>query len=308
MSRIFWVAALLLLTLAVASVAVASAQAEVSYQGTCWQPARLIVGGQGRVTLFPNLPNRLRSAPSFQARVLGYIPAGASFNVIGGPQCVYGTNFWQVNYNGTIGWTAEGNGSGAYWLEPLSYSPPPPACVLPNRLMVGSLGRVTPGLPNAVRTAPGTQRSGSNSVVIGYIPGGGVFTVQGGPQCASDGRWWWYVNYNGLVGWTAEGEGYNTYWLEPWSSSQPQCPGFLPSRLVPGGLGAVNNQPYYPNPIYSAATYGGSVLGYIPRGGVFNVLTGPVCGENTAWWQVNYNGVVGWTFEGNGSVYYLDPR
>jgi hypothetical protein len=292
-----------------ASMAGADDNSSAHAQGTCWQPARLVVGQQGRVTLWPNLPNRLRSQPSFQSRVLGYIPAGGTFSVIGGPQCVYGTNFWQVTYNGLTGWTAEGNGSNTYWLEP-TYNqppPPPPGCSLPTRLVVGQLARVTPGLPNAVRTAPGTQRSGANSVVVGYIPGSGVFTVSGGPQCGPDGRWWWYVNYNGLIGWTAEGEG-QTYWLEPWSNQQIQCPNFLPSRLVPGGYGAVNNVPYNPNPIYGNATYSGTILGNIPRGGVFSVLSGPVCGESTAWWQVNYNGLVGWTFEGNGSQYYLDPR
>lgn len=297
-----------LLLLAVMGLA-GAANADDSYQGSCWQPARLIVGQQGRVTLWPNLPNRLRSQASFQSSVIGYIPAGGTFSVLGGPSCVYGTNFWRVNYNGLIGWTAEGNGSNTYWLEPASAPPPtpPPGCTLPNRLVVGQFGRVTPGLPNAVRTAPGTNRSGANSVVVGYIPGGSVFAVSGGPQCGPDGRWWWYVNYNGLIGWTAEGEG-QTYWLEPWWNSAPQCPNFLPSRLVPGGLGAVNNVPYNPNPIYNSASYSGVVLGNIPRGGVFTVLTGPVCGESTAWWQVNYNGVVGWTFEGNGSQYYLDPR
>lgn len=304
MSRIA-VLIFLLAALAVAGVTSADSTA----QGSCWQPARLIPGSQGRVTLFPNLPNRLRSQASFQSSVIGYIPAGATFSVLNGPNCVYGTNFWRVTYNGLTGWTAEGNGSNSYWLEPVSHNPPPPppGCNLPTRLVVGNQGRVTPGLPNAVRTAPGTQRSGANSVVIGYIPGGSAFTVSGGPQCGADGRWWWYVHYNGLLGWTAEGEG-QTYWLEPWSGHLSQCPGFLPSRLVSGGLGAVNNVPYNPQPIYTGATYGGGILGHIPRGGVFSVLSGPVCGESTAWWQVNYNGVVGWTSEGNGSMYYLDPR
>ena len=68
-----------------------------------------------------------------------------------------------------------------------------------------------PGLPNAVRNAPGT---GSGSVVIGEIPGGGGFSVISGPQCGNDGRTWWQVNYSGVTGWTAEGEG-GAYWVEP---------------------------------------------------------------------------------------------
>ena len=34
-----------------------------------------------------------------------------------------------------------------------------------------------------------------------------------GPVCTADGAWW-QVNYNGLIGWTVEGQN-NDYWLEP---------------------------------------------------------------------------------------------
>jgi uncharacterized protein YraI len=78
-------------------------------------------------------------------------------------------------------------------------------------MTIGGLGRVTPGLANALRSQP--SRSASISAVIGQIPAGGVFSVLNGPVCA-DGFAWWQVNYNGQVGWTAEGQG-TTYWLEP---------------------------------------------------------------------------------------------
>jgi len=303
--RLSSLALLAIIIFSLASVAQAS---DVQSSWTCWQTPRLSVGSLGRVTTYPNLPNRVRSIPSFSGRVLGYIPAGATFNVISGSQCASGVNWWQVSYNGITGWTGEGDGNYTYWLEPAGIVPPPPSCALPNRLTVGALGRVTPGLPNVVRSAPGTQRTGANSTVIGQIPGGGVFAVSGGPQCGTDGRWWWYVDYNGLIGWTAEGEGYNNYWLEPWyNGGATTCPYFLPSRLVAGGWGRVNQVPYNPVAIYSTSSFGGSVVGQIPRYGVFNVITGPTCADNTAWWQVNYNGYVGWVVEGNGSSYWLEP-
>lgn len=86
-----------------------------------------------------------------------------------------------------------------------------PAClgVPPPRLTVGGQGRVTPGLPNKVRSAPTTS-----AAAIGSIPGEAVFTVIGGPRCA-DGYLWWQVNYNGLIGWTASGSG-SEYWVEPY--------------------------------------------------------------------------------------------
>lgn len=295
-------AALLLIWAAPAAASPTAAQ-------VCSQPPRLTVGGSGRVTTVPDLPNRIRSYPGFGGAVLGQMPAGAPFAVIGGPICQSGILWWQVNYGGLIGWTAEGDGF-TYWLEPAFQAPtqppppPPPACVLPNRLTVGGQGRVTPGLPNLLRTAPGTA---ANSQVIGQIPGGGQFSVLSGPSCGNDGRWWWQVSYQGLTGWTAEGEGTSTYWTEPIFSGPFNCPGFLPSRLTAGATGRVTTVPNLPNRIRSYPGFSADVLGQIPAGQQFWIANGPYCAENSAWWQVSYGGIVGWTAEGQGGVYWLEP-
>jgi hypothetical protein len=165
---------------------------------------------------------------------------------------------------------------------------------LPSRLAAGQHGRVTPGLPNRVRFAPG-------SAVIGYIPGGGTFRVLAGPQCGINSAWW-LVDFNGLVGWTSEGTGY-TYYLEPIGPIGITCPGFLPSRLAVGGWGRVT--PGTPNRLRTVPD--GPTLALIPGGAAFSVIGGPVCGWRTAWWKVNYNGIVGWTREGASSVYWLEP-
>lgn len=306
MRRIIVLALSLAVTALVLMTGASPAQAQYS---NCYQPARLVIGTAGRVTLYPNLPNTLRSAPGYGAKI-GLIPAGGVFSVVSGPQCISGLYWWQVNYNGLVGWTAEGDGYYTYWLEPVytpTPTPQPPACLLPNRLIAGGHGRVTPGLPNVLRTAPGTSSSGSNSVVIGSIPGGGVFTVVSGPQCGSDGRWWWLVDYNGLSGWTAEGEGTSSYWLEPWSTGTV-CPNFMPSRLAVGGQGRVTLYPNLPNRVREFPSYYGIVIGSIPAGGTFTVMDGPVCGQNTAWWLVSYSGITGWTAEGSGSQYWLEPN
>jgi uncharacterized protein YraI len=65
----------------------------------------------------PGLPNNLRSQPTQTAERLLRIPAGATFSVLAGPQCGDGYTWWQVEYNGTTGWTAEGGGD-EYWVEP----------------------------------------------------------------------------------------------------------------------------------------------------------------------------------------------
>jgi hypothetical protein len=52
----------------------------------------------------------------------------------------------------------------------------------------------------------------------------------------------------------------------------------------------------------------GDVIGSIPPGDVFDVLDGPICTSNgVLWWKVKYKGIVGYTGEGQGTDYWVDP-
>jgi hypothetical protein len=150
--------------------------------------------------------------------------------------------------------------------------------------------------PNSLRSLPGRS---STSVVIGEIPGGGVFNIISGPQCA-DGYYWWQVNYNGVIGWTAEGQD-STYWIEPMTTNN--CS--LTPRLSIGSQGRVITTT--PSTLLNQPGSGSSFIGQIPSAGVFTVLAGPQCTENSYWWQVNYNGVIGWTVEGQNMTYWIEP-
>lgn len=47
-------------------------------------------------------------------------------------------------------------------------------------------------------------------------------------------------------------------------------------------------------------------IGRIPPGGVVEVLAGPECGDGFIWYQVDYNGIQGWTAEGDQQHYYIE--
>ena len=65
----------------------------------------------------PGVPNKLRAQPSVNAVEVGSIPGEAQFTVIGGPTCADSYTWWQVDYQGAVGWTASGTAS-EYWVEP----------------------------------------------------------------------------------------------------------------------------------------------------------------------------------------------
>ncbi|HLU10965.1 MAG TPA: SH3 domain-containing protein [Oceanobacillus sp.] len=256
---------------------------------------RLTIGMQARVT--PGLPNVLRDQPmqGTFSNIIGQIPAGGGFIVIGGPQCNNNMNWWQVNYNGLIGWTPEASSFGEFWTEPIY------CAVVPPRLVPGQQGRVTPGLPNVLRTLP--QR-GAASAIIGEIPGGAVFSVISGPQC-SEGMSWWQVNYNGLIGWTPENSSTGEYWLEPYSQPIPYCFGAPTPHMLLGLSGYVTLGPS--NNLRVQPSLDAAVVGQMPGGSMFTVLAGPTCANGYNWWQVNHNGLIGWTAEGIGNQYWIEP-
>ncbi len=80
---------------------------------------------------------------------------------------------------------------------------------LPSRLVPGAQGRVTPGSANRLRAQPSQQAE-----IVGLMPGDSLFLVISGPQCDPAGIAWWEVEYNGVPGWTAEGQG-DSYFVEP---------------------------------------------------------------------------------------------
>lgn len=79
-------------------------------------PARLTIGGQGRVT--SGDPSNLRDTPSATGTRIRQIYHAVIFTVLAGPVCdELGRRWWQIRYNDSSGWAAEGDNS-SYFLEP----------------------------------------------------------------------------------------------------------------------------------------------------------------------------------------------
>ena len=81
-----------------------------------------------------------------------------------------------------------------------------------------------PGRSNNLRSTP------PSGTIMTTIPAGGVFAILDGPTCTNNGIAWWKVNYNGAVGWTAEGQ-FNVYWLEPNTGGPTSAPSPAPGTF-----------------------------------------------------------------------------
>ncbi|MBL8117550.1 MAG: SH3 domain-containing protein [Anaerolineae bacterium] len=178
-------------------------------------PTPMVTGAYATVTGAYRL--NVRGTPDpITGVILTKISRNETYSIVGRNS---NTSWWQINVNGIVGWvnaryvTAYNTAgvpitSGGVVVptptpQPINCSSAPAP-----RLIIGRYGRVTPGLPNNVRSQPS-----STSQLTGQIPPGYVFQVLGGPVCSS-GFYWWQINYNGLIGWTPEG-GSGQYWVEP---------------------------------------------------------------------------------------------
>jgi hypothetical protein len=73
----------------------------------------------------------------------------------------------------------------------------------------------------------------------------------------------------------------------------------LGGRVTPGDA----------NWIHEEATRNSAKIGEIPAGGEFTVMAGPLCDGSARmnYWQIDYDGLVGWTSEGLDGEYWLEP-
>lgn len=94
--------------------------------------------------------------------------------------------------------------------------------------------------------------------------------------------------------------------------SNPLCPAppagitYMQTRLSTGIQARV--QPGLPNRVRAEPSTTGAITGEIPGSGIFTVLNGPTCDvEGYVWWEIDYDGFRGWTSEGRGGTYFIEP-
>jgi|GEM_PF-5662674 len=132
---------------------------------------QLVIGQQGNVT--PGPPNNVRDMPSRDGVLVGEIPGGDVFIVLDGPVCDGELYWWQVDYNGMIGWTAEGK-SGAYWVVPIASTPTPTATLTPTATPTATATPIPVNLEKIQEASPTTAR---NPLHISYSPDGEMISL-----------------------------------------------------------------------------------------------------------------------------------
>lgn len=184
----------------------------------------------------------------------------------------------------------------------------------------GGFATATPYLTGAYMTVTGAFRLNVrnlpdpvNGAVLTRISRNDSYPVVGRNANST----WWQINVNGVIGWVNARyvTAYNVSNVPVTSGGvvivptptpvQITCQGAPAPRLVVGRYGRVT--PGLPNNIRFQPDPNSVLLGQIPPGSAFYVITGPVCSYGFYWWQINYNGITGWTPEGGSGQYWVEP-
>lgn len=158
--------------------------------------------------------------------------------------------------------------------------------------------RVLSGYPaRRIAIAPDSSALAYADSTLKLLRGNSVIEVAGSDGFADDSAaqliW-------GVPAWTFGGGG------EVAEAPPTICEGTQPSRLQRDQIARVAAATI-PNNVRENPTISGALVGQIPGGQSFAVLAGPVCADGYAWFQINFNGLVGWTVEGSPTQYFLEP-
>lgn len=92
------------------------------------------------------------------------------------------------------------------------------------------------------------------------------------------------------------------------AQAQGACADAPTPRLTPGGMGRVVPGEGVGNNLRATPSSAGTVLGVMPDGEIFTVMSGPQCVEGFNWWPIRrWDGQAGFTSEGASGEYWLEP-
>ena len=140
-----------------------------------------------------------------------------------------------------------------------------------------------------------------------------LLEVMTGPICRDGTAWWEITLHDGQSGWVRENISDTDYEVIPPPHTPNNyyvsiaCADAPSPRLMIGHNASVIPEPGENN-LRSNPDKSASVIGIIPSGGVVRVLDGPTCVDGLIWWQVAHENRVGWTAEGEGEDYWLQPE
>lgn len=115
--------------------------------GDCSTATRLQVGGQAAVAVGEGFSLNVRQSPGLSGQGIVRLPNGEIFNVTGGPECVDGIYWWQIQRNDLVGWVAEAV-DGSYLVDPFlpvgASSPAPTLVPFDDLTLTNNLPPVVP--------------------------------------------------------------------------------------------------------------------------------------------------------------------
>ena len=146
-------------------------------------PPRIGIGKATARIASPTAANRLRAAPDISARQIGEIPPGSLIDaLLDGPACKEARLWWQVDFEGQVGWTVESDlNFNYYYLEPVAGAGPSgdPALRAPSRQEQGAAGRLI-HIGNAASVDTVKRLSLKSASAIAWSPGGDMLaTIHG---------------------------------------------------------------------------------------------------------------------------------
>jgi LPXTG-site transpeptidase (sortase) family protein len=265
--------------------------------GINFMPQATPVKAQESGTLLMAVGNvRLREAPSVNASQIGLIPWGTIVSLVS----VDSSGQWyQVNYNGVLGWAHAG------WFEVYNGGVAPTAPTAASgpatSATASSTTATTVGTVMAIGNVVIRSRPSTAGIVLGQIGWGETAALLGVDASGI----WYQINYNGTVGWAHSG------WFEivtgtalPSNAATSNTPSpnpastpaqTNPSSAVPAPDGvttlmAVGNVRFRTQPNTTS-----QVLGNIGWGTIVTLIAVDATGE---WYQISYNGGVGWAHAG----------